>query len=78
MSDEPSLNFEQAIERLGQIVEQLERGDLPLDASIALFEEGIKLARVSQSRLDNAEKRIEELLSVSDDGDAHTRPMSTG
>jgi exodeoxyribonuclease VII small subunit len=69
--------FEDAIRRLGQIVEQLERGDLPLEASLALFEEGIKLARASQHRLDVAEKRIEELLSVDDAGHAVTRPFET-
>jgi exodeoxyribonuclease VII small subunit len=69
--------FEDAIRRLGQIVEQLERGDLPLEESLALFEEGIKLARVSQHRLDKAEKRIEELLSVDEEGKAVTRPFET-
>lgn len=66
-------SFEEAIRRLGQIVEQLERGDLPLEASLGLFEEGISLARVSQQRLDVAEKRIDELLGVGPDGEAMTR-----
>jgi exodeoxyribonuclease VII small subunit len=65
--------FEDAIRRLGQIVEQLERGDLPLEASLALFEEGTKLARLAQDRLNKAEKRIEELLSVDEEGKAVTR-----
>jgi exodeoxyribonuclease VII small subunit len=65
--------FEDAIARLGQIVEQLERGDLPLEASLGLFEEGIRLTRVSQHRLDRADKRIEELLRVDGDGEAVTR-----
>lgn len=69
--EDPS--FEEAIRRLGQIVEQLERGDLPLEASLGLFEEGIKLARLSQQRLDRAEKRIDELLGVGPDGEAMTR-----
>lgn len=69
--EEPS--FEEAIRRLGQIVEQLERGDLPLEASLGLFEEGIKLARLSQKRLDHAEKRIDELLGVGEDGEPLTR-----
>jgi len=69
--EEPS--FEDAIRRLGQIVEQLERGDLPLEASLGLFEEGIKLARLSQKRLDHAEKRIDELLGVGADGEPLTR-----
>jgi exodeoxyribonuclease VII small subunit len=76
--DEPSddeISFEEAIRRLGHIVEQLERGDLPLEASLRLFEEGIGLARVSQRRLDGAERRIEELLGVDEDGEAMTRPF---
>jgi exodeoxyribonuclease VII small subunit len=69
------VSFEDAIRRLGQIVEQLERGDLPLEGSLGLFEEGIRLARVSQQRLDRAERRIEELLGVDSDGEAITRPF---
>jgi exodeoxyribonuclease VII small subunit len=71
----PGPSFEDAIRRLGQIVEQLERGDLPLEASLALFEEGIKLARLSQERLDRAEKRIEELLGIDDNGKPIVRPF---
>jgi len=67
--------FEDAIRRLGQIVEQLERGDLPLEASLALFEEGIGLARAAQQRLDRAERRIEELLGVNAEGQGITRPF---
>ena len=69
------VSFEDAIRRLGHIVEQLERGDLPLEVSLRLFEEGIGLARVSQRRLDRAERRIEELLGVDADGQPVTRPF---
>jgi exodeoxyribonuclease VII small subunit len=69
------MSFEDAIRRLGHIVEQLERGDLPLEASLRLFEEGIGLARVSQRRLDRAERRIEELLGVDAEGQPVTRPF---
>ena len=70
-----SVSFEDAIRRLGHIVEQLERGDLPLESSLRLFEEGILLARVSQQRLDHAERRIEELLGVDQEGKPITRPF---
>jgi exodeoxyribonuclease VII small subunit len=69
------VSFEDAIRRLGHIVEQLERGDLPLEASLRLFEEGIGLARISQRRLDGAERRIEELLGIDEDGEGLTRPF---
>jgi exodeoxyribonuclease VII small subunit len=68
-------SFEEAIRRIGQIVDQLERGDLPLETSLELFEEGVRLARLSQQRLDRAERRIEELLGVDRDGQAVTRPF---
>jgi exodeoxyribonuclease VII small subunit len=77
MSDEPNTSFEEALQRLTRIVEQLEHGDLPLDASLTLFEEGVRLARLSQARLDQAERRVEELLSVSSDGHVDTKPLET-
>ena len=58
------LSFERAIQRLGEIVDSLEEGDQPLEESIALFEEGMVLAKNSQDILDRAERRIEELLGV--------------
>jgi exodeoxyribonuclease VII small subunit len=63
-----SSSFERAIQRLGEIVESLEDGEQPLEESIALFEEGMSLARSSQEILDRAERRIEELLSVDTQG----------
>jgi exodeoxyribonuclease VII small subunit len=69
--------FEVAIRRLTEIVQTLERGDLPLEESLRLFEEGVKLSRVSQGRLDAAEKRVEQLLAVDDRGQARTAPFAT-
>jgi exodeoxyribonuclease VII small subunit len=76
----PSLDgpsFEAAIKRLTEIVSTLERGDLPLEESLRLFEQGVQLSRVSQKRLDSAEKRVEELLSVDDQGRARTTTFAT-
>lgn len=56
---EPS--FEEAIERLQTIVEELEGGSLSLEESIARYEEGVKLSRRLTQTLDAAEKRIERL-----------------
>lgn len=66
-------SFEQAAERLAQIVELLESGELPLEQSLALFEEGVGVARAAQKRLDEAERRVEELVGVGPDGAAVTR-----
>ena len=67
--------FEDSIRRLGEIVESLEGGDLPLEDSLRLFEEGVRLARASQSKLDRAEKRVLELLSVDDEGNPVVRDL---
>ena len=70
-----SSSFERAIQRLGEIVESLEDGDQPLEESIALFEEGMALARNSQDILDRAERRIEERLAVDGQGRAVVREI---
>ncbi len=54
--------FESSLEALEQIVHQLEEGDLPLEKSLELFEQGIRLSRECQERLGQAERRIEVLL----------------
>ena len=54
--------FEDALARLEEIVKELESGDLSLDLSLKLFEEGIKLSRVCNKRLEEAERRVEVLL----------------
>ncbi len=66
--EEEQPSFEESIQRLGEIVERLEAGEQPLEESLALFEEGMKLARGSQKILDRAERRVEELLGVEEDG----------
>ncbi|MDD1753829.1 MAG: exodeoxyribonuclease VII small subunit [Methanotrichaceae archaeon] len=53
--------LEEALEDLEKIVEELENGKIPLDESLALFERGIKLIRLCNIKLDNAEQRIESL-----------------
>jgi len=54
--------FEPALARLEEIVTELEQGDLPLEQSLKLFEEGIKLSRICNRRLEDAERRVEILL----------------
>jgi exodeoxyribonuclease VII small subunit len=70
-------SFEQSIKRLGDIVAKLEEGDLSLEDSLRLFEEGVKLSRVSQEKLDKAQKKVEELLGVDTEGKARTAPFAT-
>ena len=55
------IKFEDALQRLEQIVDQLEAGDLPLEDSLKVFEEGVALARRCAKYLEEAEKRIELL-----------------
>jgi len=68
-------SFESALERLHHIVERLETGELDLEESLQLFEEGVRLSRASQARLNSAEKRIEELLAVNADGTPVVREL---
>jgi exodeoxyribonuclease VII small subunit len=54
--------FEAALARLEQIVQRLEKGELPLEESLVLYEEGVKLSRLCHAKLEQAEGRIELLL----------------
>jgi exodeoxyribonuclease VII small subunit len=54
--------FEDALKRLEEIVSRLERGELTLEESLALYEEGIKLSRFCHSKLEEAEAKIELLM----------------
>ncbi len=55
-------DFEKALNRLSAIVSSLEKGDLPLEESLQLFEEGVKLSRYCSDRLEEAERRIDVLV----------------
>jgi exodeoxyribonuclease VII small subunit len=70
-------SFEAAIKRLTEIVQVLERGEIPLEESLRLFEEGVKLSRLSQQKLDTAERRVEQLLAVDEQGRPRTTPFAT-
>lgn len=61
--------FETSLAALEKIVRQLEEGDLPLEESLRLFEDGVRLSRECQERLNQAERRIEILLR-DEDGNA--------
>ncbi len=53
------LNFESAMQRLEEIVEEMESGKMPLEDLIVRYEEGMKLVKICQERLTSAEQRIE-------------------
>jgi exodeoxyribonuclease VII small subunit len=68
------VKFETALKRLEEIVSGLEGGDLELEKSIALFEEGVKMSKTLQKKLDEAEQKIERLVRERD-GSLGTEPM---
>jgi len=55
-------SFEKALEELEGIVEKLEKGGLPLNQSLSLFEKGVKLAKFLREELEKAEKKVDILL----------------
>ena len=61
MSDEAP-RFEAALKQLEEIVQRLEKGELALEESLALYEEGVGLSRVCHAKLEEAEGKIELLL----------------
>ena len=72
--DGKPLTFEEALERLEAIVEQLEDGKLTLEDSIARFEEGVVLSRFLEAELSRAEQRVQELVDRA--GTPGTRPWA--
>ncbi|MCK5451414.1 MAG: exodeoxyribonuclease VII small subunit [Candidatus Omnitrophica bacterium] len=60
-------SFEKTVEKLEQIIEELENGELSLDVSLKKYEEGVKLARNCRKKLDEAKKKIDVLIKKDDD-----------
>lgn len=69
------MTFEQALSALEEIVQQLERGDVPLDQSIDLYERGEQLRAACQERLDTAQARIEKIVAGADGKPVGTAPL---
>ena len=59
---EETPKFEAALQQLEEIVQRLEKGELPLEESLKLYEEGIRLSRLCHAKLEEAEGKIEMLL----------------
>lgn len=72
-----TIKFEDALARLETIVNELEKGDLPLDESLRIFEEGIKLSKTCLKMLDDAERKV-EILIQDKDGKKRLRAYSLG
>lgn len=62
---ESSLSIEESIEKLEDILEKMEERDVELDVAFGLYEEGIKLLKETNSKIDMVEKKV---LALSDDG----------
>ena len=60
-------NFEDALGRLEEIVEELEGGEAPLEGAVGLYEEGVKLFRYCREQLDAAQKRVDELAGEAEE-----------
>ena len=67
-------DFESALKTLEDIVGKLETGDLTLERSLELFEEGIKISRFCSSRLEEAERKV-EILTRAADGTLSEQPF---
>jgi exodeoxyribonuclease VII small subunit len=61
-SKSPLAKFEECLQRLEQIVQELEKGEVPLEKSLALFEEGMQLSSTCRKELEQAEGKVEILL----------------
>lgn len=66
------MDFEKKLSRLEEIVQKMEKGELALEESLKLFEEGVKLSRDCHQRLSEAETKVKKLVSV----DAKGNPVT--
>lgn len=80
MSDQETpideMSFEDAMAALEQVVSQLERGDVPLDQSIALYERGAKLKERCEAKLKEAEEKVAQITLSADGAATGTTPVT--
>jgi len=67
------VKFEECLERLEKIVQELEKGEVPLEKSLTLFEEGMQLSATCRKQLEDAEGKVEILLKQN--GKLQTEPF---
>ena len=77
MAQTSELKYEEALKRLEKLVAELDRSELDLETRLKKFEEGTKLARVLVKKLDQAKKRVEQLVKTHV-GDATLVPFDDG
>lgn len=66
------MDFEKKLNRLEEIVTKMEQGELALEDSLKMFEEGVKLSRECHVQLNEAEQKVKVLLKVDENGNAET------
>lgn len=69
------LSFEESVKRLDEIIKHLESGDLPLEESLSLFEEGTCLITSCNAMLEEAEQKV-SILRIGKDGSLSEEPFS--
>ena len=69
-------SFEEQLAELERVVEQLERGDLPLEDSVGLFERGMRLSEACKGQLASAESRIQVLLNPREKGPVRVEALA--
>lgn len=72
MMSDTELSFEEAMEALEKVVEQLEDNELPLDKSIELYERGMKLSQQCDVKLKQAEEKLTQIVDENDEVDVFT------
>ena len=79
MTDKPvqKMSFEEAMKALETVVSQLERGDVPLDQSIALYERGAVLKKHCETKLNEAQEKVAAITVGSDGQPTGTNPLDT-
>ena len=73
-ADPVETSYDALVERLEKVVEALESGSLPLEGSVEKFAEGIQLARDASRKLDEAERRVEQLVKGAE-GETSVAPL---
>jgi exodeoxyribonuclease VII small subunit len=70
------MDFEKRLTRLEEIVEKMEGGEIPLEESLKLFEEGVKLTKDCHKQLSEAEIKVKQLLGIDSNGQPMTKAFS--